>query len=157
MAATVAEAARTLDAAPTDGDEIGAELSSCRTGMSLERTRMCADRTLMSVIRTALLLVSIGFVIHRGFTELREAGTFQGRTHAPQNLGVTLVGLGIVTLLIGIGYHAECMRELRRTREDLVEEGLVRGQSSFPPSMMLGTAVLLLCIGVAAIWSMLPR
>jgi putative membrane protein len=38
-----------------------------------------------------------------------------------------------------------------------VEEGLLHGQGSFPPSMTLITAVLLLCIGVVAIVSMLAR
>jgi putative membrane protein len=141
----------------TDSDEISVELSSRRTGMSFQRTRMSADRTLMSVIRTALSLISFGFTIYQGFRAAREAGAFQGRTNAPRNFGVTLVGLGIVMLLLGIGYHAEFMRELRRTREELVEEGLIHGQSSFPPSMTLVTAVLLLCIGVAAIVSMLAR
>ena len=142
---------------PTDADQSSVELSSRRTGMSFQRTRMSADRTLMSVIRTALSLISFGFTIYQGFKELRTTGALEGRTHAPRNFGVTLVGLGIVMLLIGIGYHAEFMRELRRTRDELVEEGLVHGQSSFPPSMTLITAVLLLCIGVAAIVSMLGR
>jgi putative membrane protein len=149
--------ARPSSPALTDSDEISVELSSRRTGMSFQRTRMSADRTLMSVIRTALSLISFGFTIYQGFKELREGGAFEGRTHAPRNFGVTLVGLGIVMLLIGIGYHAEFMRELRRTREALVEEGLIHGQSSFPPSMTLVTAVLLLCIGIVAIVSMLAR
>jgi putative membrane protein len=157
VGASVVGAAPPSEPAFSDADAISVELSSRRTGMSFQRTRMSADRTLMSVIRTALSLIGFGFTIYQGFRELRETGAFQGRTHAPRNFGVTLVGLGIVMLLIGIGYHAEFMRELRRTREELVEEGLVHGQSSFPPSMTLVTAVLLLCIGIVAIWSMLAR
>jgi putative membrane protein len=141
----------------TTADEISVELSSRRTGMSFQRTRMSADRTLMSVIRTAISLISFGFTIYQGFRELRESGAFQGRSYAPRNFGVTLVALGIVMLIIGIGYHAEFMRELRHTREELVEEGLVHEEISFPPSMTLVTAVLLLCIGIGAIWSMLAR
>jgi putative membrane protein len=143
--------------APPSEEHDTVELSSRCTGMSVLRTRMSADRTLMSVIRTALCLISFGFTIHQGFRELRESGAFQGRTQAPRNFGVMLVALGIVMLLLGIGYHAEFMRELRRTRDDLVEEGLLHGQGSFPPSMTLITAVLLLCIGVVAIVSMLAR
>ena len=123
--------------------------------MSFQRTRMSADRTLMSVIRTALSLISFGFTIYQVFRGLKESGAFPGREHAPRNFGVTLVGLGIVLLLLGIGYHAQFMQELRRTREAMVEEGLIHGQSHFPPSMTLVSAVLLLCIGLVAIWSML--
>jgi len=157
IGASVAGAARLPEPEPSEADTISVELSSRRTGMSFQRTRMSADRTLMSVIRTSLSLIAFGFTIYQGFRELREGGAFQGRAHAPRNFGVTLVGLGIVMLLIGIGYHAEFMRELRRTREELVEEGLVYGESSFPPSMTLITAVLLLCIGTVAIVSMLAR
>ena len=140
-----------------EADEISVELSSRRTGMSFQRTRMSADRTLMSVIRTSLALISFGFTIYQVFRELQESGAIPGRTHAARNFGVTLVGLGIVMLLLGIGYHAQFMLELRRTREDMVDQGLIHGHSHFPPSMTLITAVLLLCIGIAAIGSMLGR
>jgi putative membrane protein len=141
----------------TDPDEISVELSSRRTGMSFQRTRMSADRTLMSVIRTALSLISFGFTIYQVFGELHRTGAFPGRTHAARNFGVALVALGIVMLVLGIAYEAVFMRELRRRREELVAEGLIHGQSGFPPSMTLVTAVLLFCIGVAAIVSMVVR
>ena len=141
----------------TDPDEISVELSSRRTGMSFQRTRMSADRTLMSVIRTALSLSSFGFTIFQVFGELQKSGAFPGRTHAARNFGVALVALGIVMLAFGIAYQAVFMKELRHRREELVEEGLIHGQSGFPPSMTLVTAVLLFCIGVVAIVSMVVR
>jgi putative membrane protein len=157
IAASANDAADVRAPAFTDVDEISVELSSRRTGMSFQRTRMSADRTLMSVIRTSLSLISFGFTIYQVFRELGQSGAFPGRSYAARNFGVTLVSLGIVMLLLGIGYHLEFMKELRRTRAELVEDGLIHGRSSFPPSMTLITAVLLLCIGIAAIVSMLVR
>jgi len=142
---------------PRTADEISIELSARRTGMSFQRTRMSADRTLMSVIRTALSLIGFGFTIYQFFGGLRDKSLFDGRPYAPRNFGVTLVALGIGMLVLGIAYHAQFMREQRRRRAEMTAQGLIHGQSGFPPSMTLVTAILLLLVGVAAIASMLAR
>jgi putative membrane protein len=135
-------------------DDISVELSSRRTGMSFQRTRMSADRTLMSVIRTSLSLIGFGFTIFQFFTKLREAGTL-AHAAAPRNFGITLVGLGIVMLIGGIIYHLQFMLHLRHQRDAMISDGLVHGESKFPVSLTLLTAIILLVIGVAAIVSML--
>jgi putative membrane protein len=134
-------------------DDISVELSSRRTGMSFQRTRMSADRTLMSVIRTSLSLISFGFTIYQVFDKLRDAGTI---THAaaPRNFGVALVLLGITMLVIGIVYHVQFMVGLRHERAAMKAAGLVHGESHFPVSLTLITAIALLVIGIAAIVSM---
>jgi putative membrane protein len=137
----------------SDPELISSELSSRRTGMSFQRTRMSADRTLMSVIRTSLSLISFGFTIFQVFQKLREAGSIT-RTAAPHNFGVTLVALGIAMLVFGIVYHVQFMLGLRQVRGDMIESGLIHGESKYPPSFTLITAVLLLLIGVMAIMSM---
>jgi len=134
-------------------DLINVELSSRRTGMSFQRTRMSADRTLMSVIRTSLSLISFGFTIFQVFEKLRDQSII---THgAPaRNFGVTLVLLGILMLIGGIIYHVQFMVHLREQRAEMIAAGLVHGQSRFPLSLTLATAVILLLIGIAAIVSM---
>jgi putative membrane protein len=136
-----------------DPDRISVELSSRRTGMSFQRTRMSADRTLMSVIRTSLSLISFGFTIFQVFEKLKDAGTL---THAaaPRNFGITLVALGILMLIGGVIYHLQFMLGLRHERHAMTAAGLVHGESVFPPSLTLITAIILLVIGVAAIVSM---
>jgi putative membrane protein len=47
------------------------------------------------------------------------------------------------------------MLHLRHQREAMIAEGLVHGESKFPVSLTLLTAVILLLIGVTAITSML--
>jgi putative membrane protein len=140
----------------SDPDRISVELSSRRTGMSFQRTRMSADRTLMSVIRTSLSLISFGFTIFQVFEKLREHNVI---THAgaARNFGVALVGLGIVMLIGGIVYHLQFMMHLRLQRDAMVADGLVHGESKFPVSLTLLTAVILLLIGVVAIVSMVFR
>ena len=57
-------------------------------------------------------------------------------------------------LVLGLGYHVQFMLGLRRLRESMREEGLIHGETVFPVSLTLLTALLLLVIGVAAIVSM---
>lgn len=129
------------------------EMSMRRTGMSFQRTRLSADRTLMSVIRTSLSLISFGFTIFQVFQKLRDAGTLI-HAAAPRNFGVSLVLVGILMLTIGIIYHIQFMIGLRRERNDMREAGTIHGDSRYPVSFTLVTAVVLLVIGLVAIFSM---
>lgn len=137
----------------SDPDQISVELSSRRTGMSFQRTRMSADRTLMSVIRTSLSLISFGFTIFQVFQKLRDQNVV---THASpaRNFGVALVALGILMLVGGIIYHLQFMVHLREERKAMKDAGLIYGESSFPVSLTMITAFILLFVGIAAIVSM---
>ncbi len=137
----------------SDPDDISVELSSRRTGMSFHRTRMSADRTLMSVIRTSLSLISFGFTIFQVFEKLRDHDVIK-HAASGRNFGVALVGLGILMLVGGIVYHLQFMMHLRAQRDEMIAAGLVHGQSQFPVSLTLITALILLLIGIAAIVSM---
>jgi putative membrane protein len=133
--------------------DVNTELSARRTGMSFQRTRMSADRTLMSVIRTSLSLISFGFTIYQVFQKLRDQNLLTGAAPA-RRFGVALVGLGIGMLVLGIIYHVQYMIGLRRMRKSMAASGLIHGETIFPPSLTLLTALALLAIGVAAIVSM---
>ncbi len=133
--------------------DISTELSARRTGMSFQRTRLSADRTLMSVIRTSLSLIGFGFTIFQLFQKLRDQSLVTGAAPA-RNFGTALVWLGIAMLVIGIVYHVRFMLGLRKEREAMKAAGLIHGESQFPLSLTLITAVLLLLIGIAAIGSM---
>ena len=138
--------------AQSNSSQIPVELSSRRTWMSFQRTRMSADRTLMSVIRTSLSLISFGFTFYQVFGKLRESGT---ATHAASgDFGIALVLLGIAMIILGILYHIQFMMGLRHERQAMKNAGLVHGESLFPVSLTLLTALVLLAIGVVAIVSM---
>jgi inner membrane protein YidH len=134
---------------------ISFELASRNTGLAVQRTRMSADRTLMSVIRTSLSLVSFGFTISQIFQKLTESRIVRGDSSAGLNFGVALVLIGIVMLVFGILYHLQFTLALRRARKQLADDGLIHGESPFPVSLSLITAVILLGISVAAILSMI--
>ena len=130
------------------------EMSKRRTGMSFQRTRMSADRTLMSVIRTSLSLISFGFTIFQFFQKLREA-ELVASAREPRAFGMALVWLGIAMLAMGIAYHVHFMLGLRKTRAAMTHDTLIHGESGFPASVTLIAAVVLLCIGIMAIFYML--
>ena len=129
------------------------DMAMRRTGMALQRTRMSADRTLMSVLRTSLSLIGFGFTIYQVFEKAKDAKLL-ATAHAPRNFGIALVALGIAMLVLGIVYQVRFMLELRKARETMLAERLIHGESAFPPSLTLVTAVVLLAIGIAAIVSM---
>jgi putative membrane protein len=130
------------------------ELAARRTGMAFQRTRLAEDRTLMAVIRTSLSLIGFGFTIFQFFQRLREQDVIT-RAAAPRNFGLSLVVLGVAMLILGIIYHIQFMLGLRHLRESMRKEGLLHGESIFPVSLTLITALVLLIIGVAAIVSMI--
>ncbi|HEY7799630.1 MAG TPA: DUF202 domain-containing protein [Hyphomonadaceae bacterium] len=129
------------------------DMSKRRTGMSFQRTRMSADRTLMSIIRTSLSLISFGFTIFQFFQKLKEADLVQS-SYEPRQFGAALVWLGIALLVLGIIYHVHFMLGLRKTRAAMTRGELIHGESGFPVSITLVAAVLLLLIGILAIFYM---
>jgi putative membrane protein len=149
----MSEAADTRVTAKSDSDRISVELSSRRTGMSFQRTRLSADRTLMSVIRTSLSLISFGFTIFQVFQKAHEAQLLKSSV-AARNFGVALALIGTVMLLLGIVYHLQFMTGLRRERAQMKADGLIHGESAFPVSLTLITALALLAIGLFALASM---
>ena len=126
------------------------EMSARRTGMSFQRTRLSADRTLMSVIRTSLSLISFGFTIAQFFQKLKESDVVVS-SHGPRTFGTALVWLGIGMLTLGIVYHVKFMLGLRALRDDMKGSHMIHGDSGFPVSLTLVSAVVLLVIGIAAI------
>lgn len=129
------------------------ELAMRRTGLSFQRTRMSADRTLMSVIRTSLSLITFGFTIYQIFAKLHQAGMVTSATSA-RHFGLALVALGIAMLTGGIAYHLRFMYGLRNERQQMAAAELIHAESTFPPSLTLFTAIVLLLIGIAAIAGM---
>jgi putative membrane protein len=106
------------------------------------------------VVRTSLSLIGFGFTIFQVFEKAKDAKLLAS-ANAPRNFGVALVLLGIGMLALGIVYHLQFMIALRRTRGEMVAEKLIHGESPFPTSLTLITALVLLAIGIAAIVSMI--
>ncbi|HMC56839.1 MAG TPA: DUF202 domain-containing protein [Gemmatimonadaceae bacterium] len=138
-------------------DSVSMELSERQTGLSFQRTRMSADRTLMSVIRTSLSLISFGFTIFQFFRHLQETSIIAGGHDAARRFGVALVFIGVGMLAIGIVYHLVFMKGLRHERTEMKADGLIHGESVFPVSLTLITALMVLVTGLLAIGGMMFR
>jgi putative membrane protein len=134
-------------------------MASLRTSLSVQRTRMAAERTLMATMRTSLSLIGFGFTIFSFFQGISSGpvGVDVIPPRAPARFGLALVFIGVLTLLLGILYHYRYMVQLRRQRSEFIERGYLPGTSSFPLSMSLVTAFLILLVGLAAILSIMLR
>ena len=133
-------------------DDPSLELASRRTRLAFQRTRMSADRTLMSIVRTALSLIGFGFTIFQFFRFLRESAGIPEKVYAARNFGASLVGVGVLLLLLGIAGHVRFMLELRGDHGHLVSAGLLPNDR-FPYSATLAVSLLVLTLGLLAIVS----
>jgi putative membrane protein len=143
-------------------DDLGTneKMASLRTSLAVQRTRMAAERTLMATMRTSLSLIGFGFTIFsffQGMTSNPQIGTGIIPPRAPARFGLALVFIGVLVLLVGTMFHSKYMLQLRRQRAEFIECGYLPGTSSFPISMSLVTAFLLLLVGLAAILSIMLR
>ncbi|MBK0402504.1 DUF202 domain-containing protein [Adhaeribacter sp. BT258] len=139
-------------------DETSVRLSRQRTTLSFQRTRLSADRTLMSIIRTALALIGFGFTIFQVFRSMKdlvEIDLKKDPSELAGKLGLSLVGLGIGMLILGIVYHIAFMKQVRAEREKMELEKLIISGDTFPISMTLIIAVLLFLLGIYVIFKML--
>ncbi len=60
-------------------------------------------------------------------------------------------------LFFGILYHVQFMKQLREELKEMIQQKLVHGQLSYPISLTLIGAILLLLIGLVAIFSIVSR
>ena len=123
-------------AAPPTSNELAAQ----RTDMALGRTIMALERTLMAWLRTALSLISFGFTLYKVLEPLVDKGTVTMRAHAPRNLGLFLIFLGIGLLLIGIFEYTAAKKRM-----------IGDSEKKLPFSFTLIASIAILLVGVFTI------
>src|SRR5580704_14488465 len=84
----------------------------------------------------------------------RTGMSFQRTRMSADRTLMSVIRTSLSLIGFGFAYHVQFMMGLRRLRESMREEGLVHGETVFPLSFTLVTALVLLLIGVAAIMSM---
>jgi putative membrane protein len=89
-------------------------LAHDRTDLAIERTVMAADRTLMAWTRTALSLISFGFTIFKFLHYMQAEGKAIGirNPDGPRNFGLTLIAIGVISLLIACIQHWHYAKKL---------------------------------------------
>ncbi|GAA0641690.1 YidH family protein [Brevundimonas lenta] len=80
------------------------------------RTIMAADRTLMAWVRTSLSMYSFGFTIYK-FLETAAQQSELAHPESPQRVGLFLVGLGTLSMVLGVFSYWLTLKDLRRTEE----------------------------------------
>ncbi len=85
------------------------------TMLAFERTRVAYERTMMAWIRTATALITFGFSVYKFFEfEMKGNSALRTMVVGPRGFGLTLIGIGLLSLLFGTFDHARDLRALRR-------------------------------------------
>jgi putative membrane protein len=83
------------------------------TRLAFDRTRVAYDRTIMAWIRTAASLISFGFSIYKFFQIEKPSGEPGHRLIGPREFAISMVALGLISLLLGTVEYRQNMRSLR--------------------------------------------
>jgi putative membrane protein len=85
------------------------------TILAFERTRVAYERTMMAWIRTATSLITFGFSVYKFFEfEMKGNPSLQTMVVGPRGFGLTLIGVGLLSLLFGTLDHARDLGALRQ-------------------------------------------
>lgn len=115
------------------------------TRLAVDRTRLAHERTLMAWVRTAASLISFGFSVYKFFD--LSAGSrpdLEQTLFGPREFALTMIAIGLVSLLLSTVQHRHSMRNLRAEYGDMVPAStatVVAGLFSF-----LGLATLLVVL-----------
>ena len=82
------------------------------TRLAFARTRVAYERTMMSWIRTATSLITFGFSIYKFFQIEAPAGRLQNRLVGPRGFALTLVSIGLFSLILATVEHRQNIRTL---------------------------------------------
>jgi putative membrane protein len=113
------------------------------------RTRLSIERTFMAWIRTAISMIGFGFTIVQFFQRLQNSVTADGQTmrpEAPRDLGLALIGSGILSLGISIFQYRRSLHYLWQ-KEFQAIAGFAEKPSRTPAMMV---AIVLVLIGIFA-------
>jgi len=124
------------------------------------RTRMALDRTLMAWVRTGVALIGFGFTIVQFFQRFSDT---QGvapalRPQAPRNLGLALMGAGVLALCVS-GWQYRKMVHYLWSHEFKPLAGIQATDMRpvYSQSPLLGVLIVVILIGLFAFFSVLMR
>ena len=89
------------------------------TRLAFERTRLSYDRTVMAAIRTATSLITFGFTVYKIFEFEIPGRDSAGQFVGPREFGITMILIGLVSLLFGSYEYKRDRREMRKLYPDM--------------------------------------
>jgi putative membrane protein len=115
------------------------------TRLAIERTRAAYDRTMMAWVRTATSLITFGFTVYK-FFQLQRYEDFERRHKiGPREFGLTMVSIGLLSLVMAAWENRHYMRALRAQYPELRY------------SMATALAALIFALGMAGFVVMILR
>lgn len=113
--------------------------------LDLERTQIAYEQSMMSWVRTATSLITFGFTIYKFFQLELPGRSDRVRLLGPREFSVSLVALGLISLVLATMQHRRSMRVLKEEWPDA------------PRSLAVLLAALISILGVAAFLAMIFR
>jgi putative membrane protein len=108
------------------------DLAVDRTDLAAGRTLMGASRTLMAWVRTGLSMIGFGFTIYKVLQAMATEGILlTPRVQGPRNVGLFLIGLGMLSAFMGSLEYWQTARDIRKKygatakRFPLIMSGLI--------------------------------
>ena len=89
------------------------------TRLALERTRVAYERTMMAWVRTGTSLITFGFSVYK-FFQIEMKDSIVAQTYiGPRGFGLALIGIGLLSLLLGTIEHGRDLRALSQQYDDM--------------------------------------
>jgi len=125
------------------------------------RTRLALDRTLLAWVRTSVSLIGFGFTIVQFFQRLHdmEGVAPARRPQAPRDLGLTLIGAGILIMVISAWQHRSVVRYLwsEPFRALAGKQSAGKAAPVIEQTPALAAALVVILIGIFAFGAVLLR
>lgn len=125
------------------GEPTSNQMAEDRTEMAARRTLAAGDRTLMAWIRTALSMFSFGITIYKVLDSLRESGHLP-HAEGPRTIGLVLIGLGTVSMILGVIQYWGTFKEVRQFKQFRV------WRPSFVIALVMSAGGLLMFVAILA-------
>jgi putative membrane protein len=123
----------------------GAPGLNAATRLAFERTRVAYERTMMAWVRTGTSLITFGFSVYKFFQFEMAGKDVSGPLIGARGFAMVLIGIGLLSLLLGTVEHR---RDLRALRQDY---------PGMPPSMSAAVALLMASLGALALLAVIVR
>ena len=99
------------------------------TRLAYERTRGGYERTMMAWVRTGTSLITFGFAVYKFFqlevtgTVSKSQGLIETALVGPREFGLILIGIGLLSILLGTYEHQRDLKILLREYSDMPRSG----------------------------------
>ncbi len=111
------------------------------TKLAYQRTRLAQDNAVLAWIRTATSLITFGFTVYKFFQIELQGKVGTGQLIGPRGFGLTMISLGLLSILLGTIEHRRAMKEMRAECPDMP-----RSTAGMLAALMAGLGIMALFV-----------